>query len=108
MPHPTFTVRNNCSIAEHSQVRADRIGTYFLAVTYRGADPIWIDGVLNTGTTIMGAPYAMVVTPGPAKAEWSTAYGDGLLNTTVGEFGYFWVTSRDRFGNRCDPPHPVA
>jgi hypothetical protein len=82
------------------KVRADRIGTYFLDVTYRGADPIWIDGVLNTGTTIMGAPYAMVVTPGPAKAEWSTAYGDGLLNTTVGEYGYFYVTARDRFGNR--------
>lgn len=61
----------------------DRIGIFSLDIKFRGEEPIFLDGRLNTGSRIMGGPYAIVVKPNLAKAAWTTASGAGCVRVAA-------------------------
>eukprot|EP00854_Cymbomonas_tetramitiformis_P000561 gene561-957_t len=80
--------------------RLDLAGSYQVRVTHMGsASEISQSTSLDIGTEVQGSRYTIIVSPATAKAQWSTATGYGLYNTTVGEQGSFTIAARDRFGN---------
>lgn len=49
--------------------------------------------------SIIGAPFSTYVAPNSAVAEWSTAYGKGLVLGIAGETSFFRIVAKDAWGN---------
>ena len=64
---------------------------------------VYTDNAMGEGTykgQYMGqSPYPLVVTAGDPAGMYSTVYGSGIVNATVGVPAYFTVTVRDSWAN---------
>ena len=89
------SVEIRAAINEHE----DDVGVYH--VRYEPIHPGMLElSVLIQGVHILGSPFSVPISCGPAEARLCTAYGDGLRTAVAMENAYFVVETTDRFGNK--------